>query len=145
MSTSMSLPHQHQLPKTTTTQVAAAMNNQFKQSQMRPSIIQAAPVDCSKFTGGLNFAQIRQLNSQQVPTSVPRPVQSVQMVQQMPQPRYQVHNNHSNMANDLNNIEPTLPFTNHLLTSPEQHQQQLQQLQHLQQQQQQVNHNMNVQ
>ena len=140
---SSTLPHQQQL-KVTSHNVS---NQQFKQ-HIRPSIIQS-PVDCSKYTGGLNFAQIRQLNSQQTPASTPNCIiqsaqtnqanRSQQILQNHSTRGYQVQ---SNLSNDLNNIEPTLPFTNHMLTSSEQ---QLQHLQQLQQQQQQVNHNMNVQ
>ena len=115
-------------------------------NQTRPSIIQ--PVDNSKFTGGLNFSQIRQINTGQINGNgqfvTNQPVTSLsqghhlKMQQRNKQFQAQQQAAAVALANDLSLIEPTLPFsttTTSVFTTAQQ--QQLTQ--------QQVNHNMNVQ
>lgn len=119
-------------------------------NQTRPSIIH--PVDNSKFTGGLNFSQIRQINTGHIngngqfvtnqPTSVTSSSQGhhlKQMQQRNKQFQSQQQVAAVALANDLSLIEPTLPFsttTTNVFTTGQQQQQLTQQ---------QVNHNMNVQ
>ena len=110
-------------------------NQQFK--PVRPSIIQSDP----KFTGGLNFAQIRHLNSQQQQQRQPGLQNVLGQQRQFPVSANSQHPQPA-LANDLSLIEPTLPYTSHQLSEQQQIQQQ-QQLQYLRQQQ--VNHNLNVQ
>ena len=114
-------------------------------NQTRPSIIQ--PVDNSKFTGGLNFNQIRQINTGQMngqfvanPASVTSSPQVHHLKMQQLNKQFQAPQQAAAvaLANDLSLIEPTLPFsttTTSVFTAAQQ--QQLTQ--------QQVNHNMNVQ
>lgn len=117
-------------------------------NQTRPSIIQ--PVDNSKFTGGLNFSQIRQINTGQIngngqfvtnqPTSVTSSSQGHHLKMQQRNKQFHAQQQAAAvaLANDLSLIEPTLPFstaTTSVFTTAQQQQMT----------QQQVNHNMNVQ
>ena len=115
-------------------------------NQTRPSIIQ--PVDNSKFTGGLNFSQIRQINTGQINGNgqfvTNQPVtsssQGHHLKMQQRNKQFQAQQQAAvALANDLSLIEPTLPFsttTTSVFTTAQQQQQLTQQ---------QVNHNMNVQ
>ena len=89
-------------------------------SGSRPSIIQPI-VDNSKFTGGLNFSQIRQINSNgtsigtsSIGSNQPFGTPSqCRLIQQQRNQQFQAQQQAAAvaLANDLSLIEPTLPFS----------------------------------